>query len=198
MDKIKAVLINILLSQSTVLYIKNSKAFFTLLELVKKAMKIAINLANRLFSQFLITISTVSSNYINSANAAYNIINKDFFAYIVINKYLSDEFYGIMINTRTSNHSIIGYEQFVTYLKKFKYMTIYIFKTGVIYIQFSISSILYMKFVFFQTFIRYIKFYIIKANIFFLLLLANIDYLSVYFNNIDNLLVLKSICIPVI
>lgn len=77
-------------------------------------------------------------------------------------------------------------------------MTIDISKVDAVYVQFGISSILFMGSVLTQTPFGYIKFYIVKANTFFLLCLADIDWLSVYLNNIDNSLVMKSIRILVI
>ena len=52
--------------------------------------------------------------------------------------------------------------------------------------------------VFIQTAIGHIKFHIVKADTPFLLYLAHMDCLSVYFNNIDNSLFMKSKRIPVI
>lgn len=65
--------------------------------------------------------------------------------------------------------------------------------------QFKIGSILFMESVLIiQTLIRYIKFHIVKANILFLFSLVDINWLDIYFNNIDNLLVIKSTHILVI
>lgn len=52
--------------------------------------------------------------------------------------------------------------------------------------------------VFIQIPIGHIKFSIVKTDTFFLLCLADMDHLSIYFNNIDKLLVIKSTCIPII
>lgn len=70
---------------STVLNNENYKAFFTLLGFIEKAEKMAINLADRLFSHSFITIGNVLPNHINFAYAAYDIINLNFFAYIATN-----------------------------------------------------------------------------------------------------------------
>lgn len=109
-DEIKALLIDIPLLPSIVLNNENSKSFFTLLSLVEKAKKIAINLADRSFSHFLIIISKVSPNHINSANAACDIINTDLFAYFATNQYLSDKFYRIIIDTSASKYFTADYK----------------------------------------------------------------------------------------
>lgn len=84
----------------------------------------AINLANRSFSHSLITIGNVSSNYINSANIAFDTIDKNLFAYIAIDQYLYNKFYRIMIDTGIFKYSIAEYGQFMAYRRDIKYMTI--------------------------------------------------------------------------
>ena len=55
-----------------------------------------------------------------------------------------------------------------------------------------------MRSILIQTPIGHIKFHIVKADTLFLLCLTDMDWLGVYFNNINNLLVMKSKRIPVI
>lgn len=192
LDEIEVLIIDILSPPSTILNNENSEAFFTLLSLVKKAEKMAAALANRLFSHFLFTIDKVFPN------ATCNIIDSGLFAYIITNGYLSDKFYGIIIDINVSKYSIPGYRQYITYTKDIKDMTINISKADAIHIQFDIGSISSIRFVLIQIPIGHIKFHIVKTATFFLLCLANMNYLGIYFNNIDNLLVIKSIHIPII
>ena len=56
-------------------------------------------------------------------------------------------------------------------------------------VQFSIRLTLLIKLAKVTTLIGIIKFYIIKVNTPFLLYLAGIDYLQVYFNNLENILI---------
>ena len=165
---------------------------------MEKAEEIATNLANRSFSHSLITIGNILSNHINFANIACDTINTDPFAYIAINWYLSDKFYGIMIDTGISKYFIAGYGQLMAYTRDIKDTTINISKVGAIYVQFGIGSILSIGSVLIQTLIGHIKFHIVKADTLFLLCLAKMDRLGIYFNNIDNSLVMKNIRIPVI
>lgn len=198
LDEIKALLVDILLPPSIILNNENFEVFFTLLNLVEKAEEMAINLANRSFSHFFITISNVSPNHINSANTAYNIIDINPFAYIATDQYLSEKFYKILIDTSVSKHSTIGYGQFMTYTRDIKYTTIDISKTSAIPVQFGIGLISFIRSVLIQIPIGHIEFHIVKADNPFLLCFADMDCLSVYFNNINNWLVMKSTCIPVI
>ena len=198
MDKIEALLIDVPSPPSKVLNNENSEAFFTFLGFVEKAEEIATNLTNRSLSHFFITIGNVSSYYINSANAICKIIDTNSFPYIATDQYLSDKFYKIIIDTGASKHFTAGYGQFMAYTKDIKYTTIDISEAGAIHVQFSIGSILSTGFVLIQTSIRHIKFYIVKADTLFLLCFADMDRLGVYFNNINNLLVMKSARILVI
>jgi len=56
-------------------------------------------------------------------------------------------------------------------------------------IQFGIGLTSLIKLAKVTTLIGVIKFYIIKVNTLFLLYLADIDYLQVYFNNLKNMLI---------
>ena len=55
--------------------------------------------------------------------------------------------------------------------------------------MFNISSTLFIKFIKIITLIRQVEFYIILLKTLFLLSLANINKLGVYYNNITNLLI---------
>ena len=56
-------------------------------------------------------------------------------------------------------------------------------------IQFSIGLTLLIKLAKVTALINIIKLYIIKANTLFLLYLVDINYLKVYFNNLENILI---------
>lgn len=86
----------------------------------------------------------------------------------------------------------------MAYTRDIKNTTIDISKANAIYVQFGIGSISSMRFVLIQTHIGHIKFYIIKADTLFLLCFVDMDCLGIYFNNINNLLVMKSTRILVI
>lgn len=197
-DEMEVLIINVLSPPSATFNHKNSETFFTLLGLVKKAEEMATNLANRSFSHSLFTISNVLLNYMNSVYPAYDPIDTNLFAYIATNQYLSDKFYQIMINTSASKHSTASYGQLMAYTRNIKNTANDIAKANIVYIQFGIGSISFIGSVIIQTPIGHMKFHIVKANTSFLLSLADINWLGVYFNNIHNLFVMKSMCIPII
>lgn len=103
-----------------------------------------------------------------------------------------------MIDTSASQHFTVGYRQCMAYTRDIKNTTINITKAGAIHIHFGIGHISSIGSVIIQTFIRHIKFHIVQADTSFLFCLADINWLGIYFNNIDNSLVMKSIHIPVI
>lgn len=80
-----------------------------MLDFKEKTKKIITNLTNKLFNHFFIIIGNVLLNYIMFVNAAYKIIIKNLFAYIIINQYLFDKFYGIIIITNIFKYLIIDY-----------------------------------------------------------------------------------------
>ena len=192
LDKIEALIISILSLTSAVFHNENSKALLTLLGLMEKVKEITTALANRSFSHFLFTVSKIFHN------ATCNTIDSDPFTYIANNQYFFDKFYEIMIDSIVSYYFTVGYKQYMAYTKDIKDTTIDISKTNTILVQFGISSISSMKFVFIQTPIEYIEFYMVKADTFFLLFFTDINCLNDYFNNIDNLLVMKNTHILVI
>lgn len=134
LNEIEALIIDVLSSLSVALNNKNSKAFFTSLGFVEKVEKMANNLAKRLFSYSLLTISNVSPHHTNSSHAIYNKIDINLFTYIASNRYSSGKFYGIMININTSIYFIVGYKQFMAYTRDIKDTTINITKVDIIYI----------------------------------------------------------------
>lgn len=133
-DEIEALVIDILLLPSTFFYNQNLKAFFTLLGLVKKAKEMATNLTNRSISHFFITIDNILLTHISSAHTACNISDSNFIIYIAINQYLSNRFYGIMIDINIFKYFTASYREFMTYIKDIKDTIINISKISAIYI----------------------------------------------------------------
>lgn len=111
----------------------------------------------------------------NSTHAACDTIDTYPFAYIANDRYSSNKFYGIMINTDTSKHSTTGYGQYLAYTRDIKDTAIDIEKVDAIHVKFGISSISSMGSVIVQTPIGHIKFYKVKADTLFLLCLADMD-----------------------
>jgi hypothetical protein len=137
-----------------------------------------INLADQSFAH------AVTGNY----PIDNNINNSDLFAYTITNWYTLNEFYGIMIDTGASKKSTAGYGQYLAY-KKVNNITINTTKAGTINVQFGISSIPSIGSITIDIPIGRIEFHIIEANTLFLLCLADMDSLGVFYNNLMNILV---------
>jgi len=64
----------------------------------------ASELANRAYSHVVITINIITDAFLT---------NIDLFAYNITSRYTSIKFMGVMIDTRASKRSIVGYGQFL-------------------------------------------------------------------------------------
>ena len=114
---------------------------------------------------------------------------QDPFAYITIEYYTPKEFYSVIINTDTSKKSTTGYGQYLTYKATNDYIDINTTQTKAVNIQFSISLTVLIKLVAVKTLIGLVNFYIVKADTPFLLCLADMDRLQIYYNNVMDTLI---------
>ena len=124
----------------------------------------------------------------NTNPTAYHNNNLDPFAYIATSQYTSNKFYKVIINIRALKRSTAGYRQYLAYRKIYN-TVINTSKASTINIQFGISSTPFISSIIVNILVSNIKFYIIKANTPFLLYLADMDILKVYYNNLKNLLI---------
>ena len=114
---------------------------------------------------------------------------QDLFAYITTERYTPKEFYSVIINTGTSKKSTTGYRQYLTYRNTTNDNTdINIMQIGAVNVQFSINLTVLIRSVTVKTLIGLVNFYIVKADTPFLLCLADMDRLQVYYNNIIDTL----------
>jgi hypothetical protein len=95
-----------------------------------------------------------------------------------------------MINSRASVRSIVDYEQYLAFINQSS-IELDSIKVEAINVQFEIKSILSIESLTIDTSFELVKFHVIKANTLFLLSLADMNRLKVYFNNVENLLVDK-------
>ena len=172
--------------------IENTKAFITSFGAMDHAEIMISNLANRSFEHSLTGTGPVTYN--DSIIKA----DSDPFIYVATERYTSDKFYGIMIDTGASKHSTAGYRQYLAYKKDNKDTSIDITKAGAVHVQFGIGSISSECSIIIDTPIGRIEFHIVKADTPFLLSLADMDRLKVYLNNVKNVLVMEDQVIPVI
>jgi len=123
--------------------------------------------------------------------------DSDPFAYVTTSRYTSDEFYGVMIDTGASKKSTAGYGQYLAY-KKTHNTVIDTSKAGAINVQFGIGSTSSIGSVIVNTPVGNVEFHIVKADTPFLLCLADMDMLKVYYNNLKNALVTPTKSVPVV
>lgn len=81
LNKIKVLIINVLLTPFIAFNIKNSKIFFFLLGFIEKAKEMTTNLANRLFNYIFILICNILSCNISLINTSCNIIDLNLYCY---------------------------------------------------------------------------------------------------------------------
>lgn len=86
----------------------------------------------------------------------------------------------------------------MAYTRDIKDMTIHISKAGIIHVQFDIRWMSSIGSVIIPISIGQIEIHSVLADTLFLLFFTNMDWLGIYFNNIDNSLVMKNTLIPVI
>jgi hypothetical protein len=94
-----------------------------------------------------------------------NIIMKniDFFTYIIIDRYTSEMFYDIMIDSKTSIQSIVDYEQYLAFIKDI-FIDLNRIKTKAVNVQFEIESISSIESITIDISIELMKFHVIKTN----------------------------------
>jgi len=102
-----------------------------------------------------------------------------------------------MINTRALKRLTVGYRQYLAYRKTYN-TVIDTLKAGAINVQFGISSTSSIGSVTVNTPVGNVEFYIIKADTSFLLCLADMDILKVYYNNLKNVLITLTKSVPVV
>jgi hypothetical protein len=168
-----------------------------------------INLANRSLNHFLInnlhicmnddqTSDVLQTDLKNLSLIDLNALifvhicmkNIDLFTYIIIDRYTSEMFYDIMIDSRASIRSIVDYEQYLAFIKN-TFIELDSIKVEAINVQFEIESISSIESLIIDILFELVKFHVIKADTLFLLSLADMNRLKVYFNNVENLLVDK-------
>jgi hypothetical protein len=112
-------------------------------------------------------------------------------------RYNSHHFYKVVINTGASKYSTAGYRQFQA-LQRTNSITLNKTTKGQVTVQFSIGSTSSIRSTTVKTPIKQVEFHIIHTKTPFLLSLADMDKLGVYFNNLTNSLVTSTRSILVI
>ena len=113
-------------------------------------------------------------------------------------RYDNSHFYGIVIDTGASKFSTAGYPQFQALQRTNSSLQLDTSTQGKVTVQFGIGTTSSLGSVYVKTPIGQVEFYIMAAKTPFLLSLADMDNLGVYFNNLQDLLVTPQGNIPVI
>jgi hypothetical protein len=161
------------------------------------------NLANRSLSHFLTNNLHTSMKMTHPPDPVHTCMkHTDPFTYITTDRYTSEVFYGIMIDSGASTRSTAGYDQYLTFKKGNTDPSADLnpAKADAVNVQFEIGSTPSIGSLTIDTPFELVKFHVIKADTPFLLSLADMDRLKVYFNNVENTLFMttKNRSLPVI
>jgi hypothetical protein len=191
---------------------ENAETFIIIFESMKNFESMIIDLINRSFSHYLIDFhinmndQLLSNDQINDhlqislKNKSLIIVytdmkntNSDLFAYVMISdRYISEKFYEMMIDSNASTKSTVEYDQYLVF-KKHKIdssIDLNVTKTETVNIQFDIESARSIESLIIDISFEIVKFHVIKTDISFLLSLADMNRLKVYFNNVKNILMM--------
>jgi hypothetical protein len=210
--EMKALMINFSSFLSSLEKNENAETFTIIFESMKNLESMIIDLINRSVSHYLIDFHTdmndqsLSNDQISDhlqislKNESLIIVhtdmkntNPDSFAYVMISdRYISEKFYEMMIDSSASTKSTVEYDQYLVF-KKHKidsFIDLDVIKTETVNIQFDIESARSIKSLIIDTSFEVVKFHVIKTDISFLLSLADMNRLKVYFNNVKNILMM--------
>ncbi len=191
-DEMKTLIVNLSILSLISDNLSNVETFIISFDFVENAnVEIMItNLANRSLSHFLINNLHISMKTIHFSDLVHICMkNIDLFTYIIIDRYTSEMFYDIMIDSRASIRSIVDYEQYLAFIKNIS-IDLNRIKTDAVNVQFEIESISSVESFTIDTSFELMKFHVIKADTSFLLSLADMNRFKVYFNNVENTLFL--------
>jgi hypothetical protein len=185
---------------------ENADEFIIIFESMKNLELMTIDLVNRSFNHYLIDFYTdmneqiinhlqisLKNEFLIIVHTDMKNINSDSFAYVMIfNRYISEKFYEIMIDSSASTKSTAEYDQYLAF-KKNKIdssVDLDLSRTDAVNVQFDIESASSIESLIIDTSFEIVKFHVIKADTSFLLSLADMNRLKVYFNNVKNILIM--------
>jgi hypothetical protein len=179
----------------------NAQTFIITFESVKNSELMIIDLTNRSLSHYLIDFHTdLNDQIINHLQISLKKellhtdmknINSDSFAYIMIfDRYISEKFYEMMIDSNASTKSIAEYEQYLAFNKINFIIDLNSSRAETVNVQFDIESASSIESLIIDTLFDIVKFHVIKTDTSFLLYLADMNRLKIYFNNVKNILIM--------
>jgi hypothetical protein len=140
---------------------------------------IIIMLADKTFKHRLISMNIIIA-FANSISYIYNVF--------IASRYDDREFKNILIDHDVADFSFEDIEQFTT-LQRISKTTLILNKKRIISFRFDIDEILFIDIVNLNISVDVITFHIVLVQISFLLCLADMNRLRLYFNNLINMLI---------
>jgi hypothetical protein len=181
---------------------ENAEAFIITLEAMKNLESMIIDLTNRSFSHYLIDFHTDMNDQITdhlqislktrTLHTDMKNTNPDSFAYVMTpDRYISEKFYEVMIDSSASTKSTAEYDQYLAFKKNKIDPSVDLdpSRADAVNVQFDIESASSIESLIIDTSFGIVKFHVIKTDTPFLLSLADMNRLKVYFNNVTNSLI---------
>jgi hypothetical protein len=182
---------------------ENAETFIIILEAMKNFESMIIDLTNRSFSHYLIDFHTDMNDQIidhlqislktEVLHTDMKNTNPDSFAYVMIfDRYISEKFYEMMIDSNASTKSTAEYDQYLAFKKNKIHSSVDLdlSRADAVNVQFDIESASSIESLTIDILFEVVKFHVIKTDISFLLSLADMNRLKVYFNNVENTLIM--------
>jgi hypothetical protein len=181
----------------------NAETFIIIFESMKNPEMMIVNLINRSLSHYLIDFHTDMNDQnlvhlqisLKTETLQTDMKNTDLdsFAYVMIlDRYISEKFYEMMIDSDASTKSTAEYEQYLAFNKMNLTIDLNSSRTETVNVQFDIESASSIESLIIDTSFEIVKFHVIKTDISFLLSLADMNRLKVYFNNVKNILIMTA------
>ncbi len=105
----------------------------------------------------------------------------------IIDRYISEKFYELMIDSSASRNSTARYGQYLAFKNVKLSIDLNVNKADAAHVQFEIESIESIESLTIDTSIETMKFHIIKIDTSFLISLADLNRLKAYFYNVINI-----------
>ncbi len=159
-----------------------SKTYFIAVDSIDNSKTIAaiiIMLADKTFRHRLISTNNITASS-NSISYSYNAF--------IVSRYDDREFKDILIDHDVANHSSKDIEQF-TILQRISKTSLILNKKRIISFRFDIDEIVSIDTIDLKISVDVITFHIVLVHIPFLLCLADMNRLRLYFNNLTNMLI---------
>jgi hypothetical protein len=185
---------------------ENAETFVIIFESMKNPEMMIVDLTNRSFSHYLIDVHTnMNDQFLNdqiidhlqtslktkSLHTDMKNINSDSFAYdMTLDRYISEKFYEMMTDSSASTKSTAEYDQYLAFKKNKidSFVDLDSSRADAVNVQFDIESASSIRSIIIDISFEIMKFHVIKANTSFLLSLADMNRLKIYFNNVENIL----------